>query len=207
MRARRALAMAVLIAPALLGACGGSGSSPASPTSAGGGGDATTAPDASGGGETTTAPTKSSSIKLDGIDACSLLAASDVAPLVPQPTSNEVPRSGPQNEHACHWEEGGSGASHMPATLLLTILELPAETPGLSYSQAIEAEAKDANNKAISGLGDAALVGSAIPANAEAKVLLGNVVVTLEFSDWQPDGVAHQDDVVALVRKVVAKLA
>jgi hypothetical protein len=58
----------------------------------------------------------------------------------------------------------------------------------------------------VSGVGDYAIVTSAIPPNAEAKVLVGHLLLSVEYSSDDPLGSTRQDDVVALAKLALGRL-
>jgi hypothetical protein len=148
---------------------------------------------------TTTRAAKSASLPSD---ACKLLTLEEVTPLVTGATPGKpVTNAGRTNEVMCRWDT--------PDTLqdiVLTVTNMPSSVPGAELKAALAAEAKDPGNKAVSGLGDIALVSSVIPPNAEVKVLVGRLLLDVEYSSNDPLGSTRQDDVVALAKLAFGRL-
>jgi hypothetical protein len=150
---------------------------------------------------TTTTTKAAKSASLPG-DACKLLTLEEVTPLVTG--SNEgapVNNSGPGNEVACGWE-----TETTLQDIAVTVTKLPSSIPTAQLKAGLAAEAKDPGHKTVSGLGDYALVGSVIPPNAEAKVLVGHLLLSVEYSSTDPLGSTRQDDVVALAKLAFGRL-
>ena len=148
---------------------------------------------------TTTKAAKSAALPSD---ACKLLTLQEVTPLVAG--SNEgapVNKSGPGNEVACGWE-----TETTLQDISVTVTNLPSSLPTAQLKAGLAAEAKDPGHKAVSGLGDYALVGSVIPPNAEVKVLVGHLLLDVEYSSDDPLGSTRQDDVVALAKLAFGRL-
>lgn len=148
---------------------------------------------------TTTKAAKSASLPSD---ACKLLTLQEVTPLVAG--SNEgapVTNSGQTNEVTCRWD-----TETTLQDIVVTVTNLPSSLPTAELKASLAAEAKDPGHKTVSGLGDYALVGSVIPADAEAKVLVGHLVLSVEYSSDDPLGSTRQDDVVALAKLAFGRL-
>jgi hypothetical protein len=148
---------------------------------------------------TTTTATKAAALPSD---ACKLLTLQEVTPLVAG--SNEgkpVDNGGQSNEVSCRWE-----TETTLQDVVVTVTKLPSSIPTAQLKAGLAAEAKDPGHKAVPGLGDFALVGSAIPPDAEAKVLVGHLLLSVEYSSTDPLGSTKQDDVVALAKLAYGRL-
>jgi len=146
---------------------------------------------------TTTAAKKTASLPSD---ACKLLTTEEVTALVPGTSPGAaVPNSQP-NEVICRWDD-----PNVLQDVVVTVTKLPSSLPTNELTLGLGAEAQDSGKK-VSGLGDYAIVTSAIPANAEAKVLAGHVLLSVEYSSDDPLGSTRQDDVVGLAKLALGRL-
>jgi len=146
---------------------------------------------------TTTAAKKTASLPSD---ACTLLTTQEVATLVPgtgpgAPVANAQP-----DDVVCRWDD-----PNILQDIVVTVTKLPSSIPSNQLTLGLGAEAQDSGKK-VSGLGDYAVVTSAIPANAEAKVLVGHVLLSVELSSDDPLGSTRQDDVVGLAKLALGRL-
>jgi hypothetical protein len=147
---------------------------------------------------TTTAAKKTAKLPSD---ACTLLTTDEIKPLVPgtgpgvAPTTNTQP-----NEVVCRWEDPS-----IVQDVVVTVTQLPSSIPTNQLTLGLGAEAQDSGKK-VSGVGDYAIVTSAIPADAEAKVLVGHVLLSVEYSSEDPLGNTKQDDVVGLAKLALGRL-
>jgi hypothetical protein len=150
----------------------------------------------------TTTTTKAAKSAAMPSDACKLLTLQEVTPLVTGSSpGSPVTSSGQTNQVMCRWDT--------PDTLqdvVLTVTNMPSSVPVSDLKLALTSEAHDPGNKAVSGLGDVALVSSVIPPNAEVKVLLGHLLLDVEYSSDDPLGSTRQDDVVALAKLAFGRL-
>lgn len=147
---------------------------------------------------TTTAAKKTAALPSD---ACKLLTTDEVKPLVPGTVPGVAPTAnGQPNEVMCRWED-----PTIVQDVVLTVTQLPSSIPTNELTLGLGAEARDSGKK-VSGLGDFAIVTSAIPPNAEAKVLLGHTLLSVEYSSDNPLGSTRQDDVVGLAKLAVGRL-
>jgi hypothetical protein len=105
------------------------------------------------------------------------------------------------NEVMCRWD-----TENTLQDIVLTVTKLPSSLPTAQLKAGLAAEAKDPGHKTVSGLGDYALVGSVIPPDAEAKVLVGHLLLSVEYSSTDPLGSTKQDDVVALAKLAFGRL-
>ena len=105
----------------------------------------------------------------------------------------------------CSWrDEEGTSLPDALDSLNVDISKLPVSAAELKFSLA--AEAKDPNHHVVKHLGDFAEQSNVIPANSEVKVLLGNLLVDVEFSGGQPVTDAENREVLALARAVTKKV-
>ena len=147
-----------------------------------------------------TTTTTAKSAALPG-DACTLLTLDEVTPLVAGASEGKPVANGQPNEVVCRWD-----TEDTLQDIVLTVTKLPSSVPTAELEAALAAEAKDPEHKAVSGLGDYALVSSEIPPDAEAKVLVGHVLLDVEYSSTDPLGSTRQDDVVALAKLAFGRL-
>jgi hypothetical protein len=154
---------------------------------------------------TTTTVAKSASLPSD---ACKLLTLNEVTPFVATATEGKpVTNSGQANEVMCRWDaEETPGGPIDLTTLNVSVTEFPSSLPKAELKLGLAAEGKDPGNKQVSGLGDYAIVTSAIPPNAEVKVLVGQLLLDVEYSSSDPLGSTRQDDVVALAKLAFGRL-
>jgi hypothetical protein len=147
---------------------------------------------------TTTKPAKSAALPSD---ACKLLTLQEVTPLVAGSSEGAPVNNGQSNEVACGWE-----TETTLQDIMVTVTKFPASLSTAELKAGLGAEAKDPGHKAVPGLGDYALVGSVIPPNAEVKVLVGHLLLDVEYSSDDPLGSTKQDDVVALAKLAFGRL-
>jgi len=148
---------------------------------------------------TTTTAAKKSAASLPS-DACKLLTTEEVKPLVPGTSPGAPVANGQPNEVVCRWED-----PNVVQDVVVTATKLPSSIPAAQLTVGLGAEAKDSGKK-VSGVGDYAIVTSAIPPNAEAKVLVGHLLLSVEYSSDDPLGSTRQDDVVALAKLALGRL-
>jgi hypothetical protein len=149
---------------------------------------------------TTTVATKSASLPSD---ACKLLTADEVGTLVANADAGkpDSANAGGVKQVECNWETQDLTVQ----TLHLAVITVPPQTTAAAIKAALLAEAKD-DGKTVSGLGDAAIVTSSIPGDAEVKVLTGKLILSLDYQSQDPPGGSKQDDVVALAKLAVGRL-
>ena len=214
---RRAIAAPILAlaAATALGACGGA-ASPAPATADRGGTPAATAPaapapSASPAAEMSTSPSSAPTAAPAAapLDACALLAASEVAPLVPEATAElAAAEDGPIPSYTCTWNAAVSGGM-IPVSLAVTaspgFVSGSGTTAGFVTAM-IEAEGSDPENngRVVDGLGDAASVTSVVDFDATAQFLQGDTLVQVVYTG--ENGAARQDAVVELARAVAGRL-
>ena len=147
---------------------------------------------------TTTAAKKTASLPSD---ACKLLTTDENKPLVPGTSPGVAPTTNTQpGEVVCRWED-----PNIVEDVVVTVTKLPSSIPDNQLTVGLAAEAQDSGKK-VSGVGDYAIVTSAIPSNAEAKVLVGHVLLSVEYSSDDPLGNTRQDDVVGLAKLALGRL-
>jgi hypothetical protein len=141
------------------------------------------------------------------VDACALLTATEVAPLVAgakATASTGSANGGPT--FVCDWGPAGGG---LPSLQVSVTPDSPALKQGLGanrdYLKMVFAnDAKENAGRVITDLGDLAKVESVIALSAEVTVILGTSWVEVEYSGTGAKG--KQDQVVALARAVVKRL-
>ena len=137
-------------------------------------------------------------------DACKLLTQDEVTSLVPTATQGTPVKTtsanGPNNEVMCRWD-----APDTVQDILVSVTSLPSSIPSAQLKAGLAAEARD-SGKTVSGLGDYAIVTSTIPPDAEAKVLVGHLLLDVEYSSSDPLGSTRQDDVVSAARLAFGRL-
>jgi hypothetical protein len=148
---------------------------------------------------TTTTAAKKSAASLPS-DACKLLTTDEVKPLVPGTSPGAPVANGQPSEVVCRWED-----PNVVQDVVVTVTKLPSSIPTAQLTVGLGAETKDSGKK-VSGVGDYAIVTSAIPPNAEAKVLVGHLLLSVEYSSDDPLGSTRQDDVVALAKLALGRL-
>jgi hypothetical protein len=149
---------------------------------------------------TTTTAAKKSAASLPS-DACKLLTTDEVKPLVPGTSPGSSANTSPDpNSVMCRWDDPNALQD-----VVLTVTKLPSSISTNELTLGLGAEAQDSGKK-VSGLGDYAIVTSAIPPNAEVKVLDGHVLLSVELSSDDPLGSTRQDDVVALAKLAFGRL-
>src|SRR5262249_31829403 len=137
---------------------------------------------------TTTTAAKKASLPSD---ACKLLTTQEGEPLVPGTNPGTSGNSSPgPNEVMCRW-----ATETTLQDVVVSVTQLPSSVPAAQLKLSLQAEGKDPGNKIVSGFGDVAIVTSAIPANAEVKVLNGHTLLSVEYSSDNPLGSTRQDDV------------
>lgn len=141
------------------------------------------------------------------VDACALLTAAEVAPLVPgaKPTASTSHANGGPTA-VCDWSAPGGG---LPTLQVSVTPDSPALKQGLGANRdylrmVFQNNAKENSGRVITDLGDLAKVESVIAMSAEATVILGSSWVEVEYSGTGAKG--KQDQVVALARAVVKRL-
>jgi hypothetical protein len=135
-------------------------------------------------------------------DACALLTPEQVATLVASATAK--PTQVTKATAGCAWSDEEATTLDALDSLNVQISKLPVSAAELKFSLA--AEAKDPDHHVVKHLGDFAAQSNVIPANSEVKVLLGNLLVDVEFSGGQPVTDAENRAVLALARAVSKKV-
>jgi hypothetical protein len=141
------------------------------------------------------------------VDACALLTAAEVTPLVPgaKPTaSTSTANGGPTS--VCDWSAAGGG---LPTLQVSVTPDSPALKQGLGANRdylkmVFQKDAEENSGRLLADLGDLAKVESVIQMSAETTVVLGTTWVVVEYSGQGAKG--KQDQVVALARSVVKRL-
>jgi hypothetical protein len=172
----------------------------------GGGGQAGAAGPA-GTGQAAAQQKSSSPAKAGPLDACALLTAAEVAPLVPgaQPEASTSGANGGPT-YRCDW---GPAAGGLPTLQVSVTPDSPALKQGLGanrdYLRMVFAnDAKENSGRVVTDLGDLAKVESVIALSAEATVILGTTWLEVEYSGQGAQ--AKQDRVLALARAAVKRL-
>ena len=172
-----------------------------------GGGGQADAVGAAGTGQAASQQKSSSTAKVGPIDACSLLTAADVAPLIPgaTPTASQSGANGGPT-FVCDWGPAGGG---LPTLQVSVTPDSPALKQGLGanrdYLKMVFAnDAKENSGRVVTDLGDLAKVESVIALSAEATVILGTTWLEVEYSGQGAKG--KQAQVLALARAAVKRL-
>ena len=172
----------------------------------GGGGQAGAAAPA-GTGQAATQQKPSAPAKVGPIDACALLTAAEVAPVVPgaQPKASTSGANGGPT-YVCDWGPAGGG---LPTLQVSVTPDSPALKQGLGASRdylklVFANDAKENSGRVVTDLGDLAKVESVIALSAEATVILGTTWLEVEYSGQGAQG--KQDQVLALARAAVKRL-
>lgn len=182
MRAVRWGMLAAVAVALLASACGGDDDSSADKTPAGGGGTpAATSPAATttGGGSASPAATQASSQAKIPADACALVTQDEVHKLAA--TAGNAQKQTPQavpgvSVVACRWEwPQGVGS------LDLRVSTLPPGTTAAILKTSLSADIGK-NGKEVKGLGDYAVVTSAINADANVRALVNGMLLELDLN-------------------------
>jgi len=196
-----------LAASLALAACGGGATqAPATPGTGQAAGLPTAAPTTAGEAAAETAPPAAAA---GPIDACALLTADEVAPLVPEPTPTpEASEDGPIPTYSCEWSAANPDTM-IPVSVAVSVSPGFVSGSGASpdfVKTMIAAEGSDPDNggRIVDGLGDAASVTSMVAFDATVQFLEGDTLVAVTYTG--ENGAAKQDAVVELARVVEGRL-
>ena len=202
---KRLIACGALLCAAsvLLGACGGGDSKNSTNTPAA---KATVAPSAAATKGATAAASPTTASKPSGqgkvpADACALLTADEVHTLLPTAGAGKKTNAtgGPgQTVVGCQW-----ALETAVGTIDVKVSTLPSGTTPDIIKSSYRAEATD-SGRVVDGIGDFAIVTSAISADTEVKVLAGGLLLDIELQ--QLGAKDKQDAVIALAKAALGRL-
>jgi hypothetical protein len=112
--------------------------------------------------------------------------------------------TGAASRSTCRWEGETLDDS---ASLVVTVTALPISLAEMKA--ALDAEARDSGNEKISGVGSVAFIKSVIPGDAEATVLVGKLLLNVDYSSsFTATRTARdrQDEVVALAKAAAGRM-